>query len=84
MKKTFSFAPNETFGASLEDLYTLRERYEQYLQNYAELVCSMEDDAYIARGNGFCDSKFSESFLEEQMAKYRTRIEMINQWIKTF
>ena len=31
----------------------------------------MDDPSYVARGNGFCDSKFSEDFLNGQIEKYR-------------
>jgi 5-formyltetrahydrofolate cyclo-ligase len=43
----------------------------QYLQNYIDLLEDMDDPSYVARGNGFCDSKFSEDFLNGQMEKYR-------------
>ena len=43
----------------------------QYLQNYIELMEDMDDPSYVARGNGFCDSKFSEDFLNGQIEKYR-------------
>ena len=41
----------------------------------------MEDDKYVARGNGFCDRKFSEDFLEGQIAKYRTRVKELEGWL---
>lgn len=37
------------------------------IANYEELSGDMEDPEYVARGNGFCDSKYSEDFLEGQL-----------------
>ena len=51
------------------------EQQQQLLLNYLELATDMEDDAaYIARGNGFCDAKYSDDFLQGQADKIRTRI----------
>jgi len=37
----------------------------------------------VARGNGFCETKYSEDFIESQIAKYRQRVQDINQWLET-
>ena len=51
------------------------EQQQQLLLNYLELATDMEDDAaYIARGNGFCDAKYSDDFLQGQANKIRSRI----------
>lgn len=51
------------------------ERQRKLLLNYEELEVDMEDDAaYVARGNGFCDAKYSENFLQGQIDKIRSRI----------
>ena len=51
------------------------ERQRKLLLNYEELEVDMEDDAaYVARGNGFCDAKYSEDFLAGQAGKIRSRI----------
>ena len=81
MKKHYTFSTGETIEADLDDLHRLLTENQQYLDNYEEVYSSLEDDDYIARGNGFCDSKFSESFLEAQMDKYRTRIREIDRWL---
>ena len=48
----------------------------QLLLNYEELAVDMEDDAaYVARGNGFCDAKYSDDFLQGQAERIRARIE---------
>ena len=51
------------------------EQQQKLLLNYEELEVDMEDDAaYIARGNGFCDAKYSEDFLQGQVDKIKARI----------
>jgi len=50
------------------------EQQRRLLLNYQELEADMEDSAYVARGNGFCDAKYSESFLESQCDAIRQRI----------
>ena len=58
----------------------LRENQE-YLDNYLDLYGSLEDDEYVARGNGFCDRKFSDDFIEGQIEKYRARVAELESWI---
>lgn len=41
------------------------------IANYEELDSDMENPEYVARGNGFCDSKYSEDFIEGQLEKLR-------------
>lgn len=51
------------------------ETERKLLANYQELSVDIEDDAaYVARGNGFCDAKYSEDFLEGQIALHQERI----------
>lgn len=51
------------------------EQQQRLLLNYLELATDMEDDAaYIARGNGFCNAKYSDDFLQGQADKIRSRI----------
>ena len=58
-----------------EEIINELERQRKLLLNYEELEVDMEDDAaYIARGNGFCDAKYSEDFLQGQADKIRARI----------
>ena len=43
-----------------EEILKELEQQRKLLSNYEELEVDMEDDAaYIARGNGFCDAKYS-------------------------
>ena len=81
-KKLYRYSTGETIEADVEDLKRLLEENRQYLENYLDLFGSLEDDEYVARGNGFCDRKFSEDFLEGQIAKYRTRVKELEGWLK--
>ena len=82
MKKRYTFSTGESFEANLKDLKRLLEENQQYLENYYEVYSSLEDDDYIARGNGFCDRKDSDDFIEGQMEKYEQRIREIKKWIQ--
>ncbi|MCQ2285613.1 MAG: hypothetical protein MJZ76_01910 [Bacteroidales bacterium] len=81
MKKKYRFSSGETFMADKTDLQQLLQQNKEYLQNYLELFGSQEDDEFVARGNGFCDSKFSENFLDAQIEKYQQRVLEITQWL---
>ena len=81
MKKQFTFSTGEHIEADIEDLQKLLSDNKQYLQNYEEVLNSLEDDDYIARGNGFCDRKYSDDFIEGQLKKFAQRIKEIEEWI---
>ncbi len=81
MKKRYIFSTGEHIEADLEDLQRLLSDNKQYLQNYEEVFSSLEDDDYVARGNGFCDRKYSDDFIEGQMEKYAQRVKEIEKWI---
>ena len=58
-----------------EEVIKELDQQRKLLLNYEELEVDMEDDAaYIARGNGFCDAKYSEDFLQGQVDKIKARI----------
>lgn len=58
-----------------EEIMKEIEQQQQLLLNYLDLEVDIEDDAaYIARGNGFCDAKYSDDFLQGQEDKIRSRI----------
>ena len=84
MKKRYTFSTGETIEADLDDLRRLLEENRQYLANYKEFYSSLEDDDYIARGNGFCDRKYSDDFIESQIAKYAQRVKELEEWIKKY
>ena len=81
MKKRYIFSTGEHNEADLEDLRRLLSDNKQYLENYEEVFSSLEDDDYVARGNGFCDRKYSDDFIEGQMEKYSQRVKEIEKWI---
>ncbi len=81
MKKRYTFSTGESFEADLEDLQRLLEQNRLYLDNYSDVYSSLEDDDYVARGNGFCDRKYSDDFIEGQMEKYAQRVKEIESWI---
>ena len=49
---------------------TLEQQLEEalrLLKSYQDLaVDQQDDDAFVARGNGFCDRKYSDDFIEMQ------------------
>ncbi len=54
---------------------------KQAIANYEELDSDMENPEYVARGNGFCDSKYSEDFIEGQLEKLRKEKEQLEELI---
>ena len=45
------------------------------LNSYTDLLADQTDDpAFVARGNGFCDTKYSEDFLQMQIAQLSARV----------
>lgn len=44
---------------------------DKAIANYEELECDIENPEYIARGNGFCDSKYSEEFIQGQIERLK-------------
>ena len=81
MKKRYTFSTGEYIEADLDDLKKLLSDNKQYLENYEEVFSSLEDDDYVARGNGFCDRKYSDDFIEGQIEKYAQRVKEIEEWI---
>ena len=81
MKKHFTFTTGEHIEADLEDLQRLLQENQQYYDNYEEVFSSLEDDDYVARGNGLCDHKYSDDFIEGQLEKYEQRVKEIQRWI---
>ena len=79
MKAFYRYTDGEAEEIPEGGLEALLELNRRYLQNYEELECDLDDPSYVARGNGFCDDKFSEDFVEVQIAKYRARVEDILQ-----
>lgn len=65
------------------DLQQELERQKSLLRNYEDLLVDQEDDAsYVARGNGFCDAKYSEDFIDGQIATIKQRIAALESQIE--
>ena len=48
---------------------------QRLLASYQELAAEQEDDdTFIARGNGFCDRKYSDDFLQMRIAQLTARV----------
>lgn len=51
------------------------EAARRLLASYQDLAVEQEDDdAFVARGNGFCDRKYSEDFIAMQVAHITARV----------
>lgn len=79
MKKHFQYSDGESVTIEEKSLPELLQQNQAYLQNYLDV--DLADESYIARGNGFCDAKYSEDFMESQILKYQNRIKDIEGWL---
>lgn len=65
---------------------TLKEQLKETLRlldSYQDLSADQEDDdAFVARGNGFCDRKYSDDFLQMQITQLTARAAEIKEKIK--
>jgi len=58
-----------------EDLKKQLEETQRLLDSYIDLATDQaDDDAFVARGNGFCDRKYSDDFLQLQIAQLTARV----------
>ena len=80
-KHRYTFVSGESFEADLADLLEKLVQYRQYILNYQEMLDNIDDGAYVARGNGFCATQYSEDFLDAQIQKYQSRIQQLTGWI---
>ncbi len=59
------------------------EEAQRMLDSYIDLASDQTDDeAFVARGNGFCDRKYSDEFIEMQIAQLTARVANIKQRIE--
>lgn len=50
------------------------EEVQRLLASYQDLAVDQDhDDAFVARGNGFCDRKYSDDFLQMRIAQLTAR-----------
>ena len=59
------------------------EAIDRAIANYEELDSDLASPEYVARGNGFCDSKYSEDFIEGQLEKLRHERQTLEQLLTT-
>ena len=51
------------------------EEAKRLLASYIDLAVEQEDDdAFVARGNGFCDRKYSDDFIQMRIAQLTARV----------
>ncbi len=81
MKRHYTFSTGEAIEASVSDLRKLLAENQEYLRNYEEMFESLDEPAYVARGNGFCDTQYSEDFIDNQIVKYKSRIQDLEEWL---
>ncbi len=63
-----------------EELYEVM----RLLASYQDLAVDQEDDdAFVARGNGFCDRKYSDDFLQMRIAQLTARAAELKQNTKS-
>lgn len=66
-----------------EEIQVELEQQQRLLLNYQDLEVDMvDDDAYVARGNGFCDAKYSEDFVDSQILKIKQRIDQLESMLE--
>ena len=67
----------------MKNLEQQLEEAQRLLSSYIDLAVDQEDDdAFVARGNGFCDRKYSEDFIEMQVAQLTARVADLKQKIQ--
>lgn len=83
MKKLYRFKYNsETLIANREELEVELQRSKNLLQNYLEIESNIDAPEYVARGNGFCESQYSETFLASRIEDIKSRIIEIEDWLR--
>lgn len=83
MKRRFTFSDGENIEASFGELKRISEEMESYIRNYEEMLEDLDSPEYIARGNGFCATQYSDTFIESQILKYKRRIDDLNGWLSS-
>ena len=59
----------------MTDLEQELEEAQRLLASYQDLAVDQEDDdSFVARGNGFCDRKYSDDFLQMRIAQLTARV----------
>ena len=66
-----------------KEILTRIEAIDMAITNYEELDSDIDSPEYVARGNGFCDSKYSEDFIQCQLEKLRRERLMLEDILAT-
>ena len=68
----------------MDNLKQQLEEAQRLLASYQDLAVDQEDDdAFVARGNGFCDRKYSDEFIQLQIAQLTARVADLSLKIKS-
>ena len=59
------------------------EELDEVMRLLASYQDQEDDDAFVARGNGFCDRKYSDDFLQMRIAQLTARAAELKQNIKS-
>ena len=66
----------------MNDIAQELEEAQRLLASYQDLSIDQEDDdSFVARGNGFCDRKYSDDFLQMRIAQLTARVAELQQQI---
>ncbi len=71
---SYTFSEGEPIAGTREATEQKQKELQQLLDNYLDLYGELDTDAYVARGNGFCDAKYSDAFIESQIAKIEEKL----------
>lgn len=74
MSQYLHFSDGEKIEATEEALRHKAEQLQLLLYNYLDINSDLDSDAYIARGNGFCDTKYSDDFVDGQIKKLQQKL----------
>ncbi|MBO4654072.1 MAG: 5-formyltetrahydrofolate cyclo-ligase [Bacteroidales bacterium] len=80
--KHYTFSDGESFDADASGLRQRLLECQTSLLNYDDVADHLEDPTFIARGNGFCATLYSEDFIESQHTKYAHRLSQLKEWIR--
>ena len=66
----------------MTDIEKRLKELERAIENYEELDSDIDNPEYVARGNGFCDSKYSTDFIESQLEKLKAEKTTLEKQLK--
>lgn len=66
----------------IQELQKKLAAIDNAIRNYEELDSDIENPEFVARGNGFCDSKYSEAFISSQLERLKKEKHELEEKIK--